>query len=270
LVALASAFGIVALTVPIDLEPSKLLSLHGLTKEVSQACLRHLKAQTDAMAPLFRPRRYLGNHIEATGKEAVPAADRNLADLKELYARVAVKPFDLRPELQVPIESVSTQLQFDEWEYAHAIETDRGWQSIRVTAPLTWVVSYTTSYSLSTLRSVVAGNGQRDVDAVRAFVLRACLINELFTKIPALADLLAALRYRVEVRKSAQLRDLPLVTISAPFRTFRPADKLVMMASGLAGGASFAEVLEVESVQTLSDPLRDEALEIVKQNQPRS
>ena len=254
----------------IDLEPSKLLSLHGLTKEVSQASLRHLKAQVDALAPLFRPRRFLGDHIEAAGKEAVPSADRNLAELRELYARVAVKPFDLRPELRVPIESVSTQLQFDEWEYTHAIESDRGWQSIRVTAPLTWVVSYATSYSLTTLRSVVAGSGQRDVDAVRAFVLRACLISELFSKIPAMADLLAALRYKVEVRKSPQLGDLPLITISAPFRTFRPADKLVMMAAGLAGGASFAEVLDVESVRALSDPLRDEALGILKRHQVES
>jgi len=251
----------------IDLEPSKLSSLHGLTKEISQASLRHLKSQVDAMAPLFRPRRYLGDHIEAAGKEAVPAADRNLADLKELYARVAQKPFDLRPEIRSPIESVSTQLQFDEWEYTHATETDRGWQPIRVTAPLTWVVSYATSYSLSTLRSVVSGAGQRDVDSVRAFVLRACLISELFVKVPSLLSLLQGLRYKVEVRKSAQLGDLPLVTISAPFRTFRPADKVVAMASGLSGGSAFAEVVDVESVRTLSDPLRDEVLEILGRHQ---
>ncbi len=250
----------------IDLEPAKLLSLHGLTKEVAQMCLRHLKTHVDAMAPLFRPRRYLGDHIDATGKEAVPGADRNLADLQELYARVAVKPFDLRPELRTPVESVTTKFQFDEWEYTHATETDRGWQSIRVIAPLTWVVSYGTSYSLSTLRSVVTGNGQRDVDAVRAFVLRACLMSELFSKIPSLADLLEGLRYKLEVRKSPQLGDLPLVTISAPFRTFRPSDQLVAMASGLAGGASFAEVLDVESVNNLSDPLRDEAIELLRRH----
>jgi len=135
-----------------------------------------------------------------------------------------------------------------------------------VTTPLTWVVSYATSYSLATLRSVVAGSGQRDVDAVRAFVLRACLMSELFSKIPALADLLEGLRYKIEVRKLPQLGDLPLVTISAPFRTFRPADKLVAMASGLAGGDSFAEVLDVDSVHNLSDPLRDEAIELVQRH----
>ena len=247
----------------LDLEPAKLLSLHGLTKDVAQVCLRHLKTQVEAMAPLFRPRRVLGDYIDSTGKEPVPGADRNLADLQELYARVAIKPFDLRPELRTPLESVSTQFQFNEWEYTHAAETDGSWHSIRVTTPLTWVISYATSYSLSTLRGVVAGSGQRDAEAVRAFVLRACLMHELFSKIPALTNLLEGLRYKVEIRRSPQLADLPLVTISAPFRTFRPADQLVAMAAGLAGGASFAEVLDVESVRNLADPLRDETVELV-------
>jgi hypothetical protein len=250
-----------------ELEPPKLLSLHALTKEVSQACLRHLKTQIEAMAQLFRPRRFLGDHIDGIGKEAVPSADRNLADLQQLYARVAVKPFDLRPELRLPLESVATQLQFEEWEYTHAAETDRGWQPIRVTAPLTWVISYGSPYSLATLRGVVTGSGRRDAHAVQAFVLHACLMHELFAKVPALTDLLAGLRYKVEVRKSPQLGELPLITVSAPFRTFRPADKLVAMATGLAGGASFSEVLDVESVRTLSDPLRDEIIDLIQRHQ---
>ena len=249
------------------LEPDQLLSLHGVTREVSQACLRHLKAHVDAMAPLFRPRRFLGDHIDGAGKEAVPAADRNLADLQQLYARVAVKPFDLRPELRAPLESVATQLQFDEWEYTHAAETDRGWQSIRVATPLTWTISYASPYSLAMLHGVVSGNGRRDAEAVRAFVLHACLTHELFSKIPALADLLGALRYKVEIRKSSRLGDLPLVTVSAPFRTFRPSDKLVTMAAGLAGGVTFSEVMDIESVRDLPDPLRDEVSGILQRRQ---
>lgn len=248
---------------PIDLEPAKLLSLHSLTKDISQACLRHLKTQIDAMAPLFRPRRFLGDHIDSTGKESVAGADRNLAELQELYARVAVKPFDLRPELRTPLESVSTQFQLDEWEYTHATQTERGWSSIRVSTPLTWVLSYATSYSLGSLRGVVSGVGQRDPEAVRAFILRACLMYQLFEKIPALSSLLEGLRYKTEVRRSPQLGDLPLVTVSAPFRTFRPSDELVATAAGLAGGASFTEILDVDSIRNLSDPLRDEAIAIL-------
>ncbi len=249
-----------------ELEPAKLLSLHGLTKEVAHVCLHHLKMQIEAMAPLFRPRRFLGDHIEAAGREPIPAAERNFAELQELYARVAVKPFDLRPELRSPLESVATHLQFDEWEYIHAMETNRGWQSIRVTTPLTWVMSYSSKYTLSTLRAVVIGSGQRDGEAIRVYVLHACLMHELFSRIPALSELLAALRFKVEIRKSPQLGELPLMTISAPFKTFRPDDKLVALASGLAGGASFAEVLDVESVENLGDPLREQCLKILERH----
>src|SRR5258708_14238035 len=142
-----------------SLEPTKLLSLHSLTREVAQTCLRHLRAQIEAMAPLFRPRRYLGDHMEGVGREPVISAERNLADLHKLYGEVAVKPFDLRPELRAPLESVTTQFQFDEWEYTHAADTGRGWQSIRITTPLTWVLGYQTSYSLGTLPCAVNGSG---------------------------------------------------------------------------------------------------------------
>ena len=72
--------------------------------------------------------------------------------------------------------------------------------------PLAWTISYASPYSLATLRGVVAGSGRRDAEAVRAFVLHACLIHELFAKIPTLADLLAALRYKVEVRDRKSTR----------------------------------------------------------------
>lgn len=85
---------------PLDLEPAKLLALHGLTKDLAQASLRRLKTEIEAMGPLFRPRRYLGDWMQGAGKETGAADERNFADLKRLYAQVAVKPFDLRPESQ--------------------------------------------------------------------------------------------------------------------------------------------------------------------------
>ena len=85
-----------------------------------------------------------------------------------------------------------------------------------------------------------------------------------FTKFPAIAELLAGLRYRVEVRRSPELGELPLVTISAPFSTIRPPDNLLTIASGLAGGASFAEVLDLGTVRNLQDPLRQDIATIFR------
>lgn len=246
------------------LDVEQLLQLHTLTKDVAKVCQKQLRGYLDTMALLFRPRRILGDAIEGSEREAVGGVDRNVAELRELYRKVALRPFDLRPELTLPLESVSTQMQLYEWEYMHQIKTDRGWRSIKVTSPLTWVVVYSSNYSLAMFRQVLAGNEERDSEAVRAFVLRACLMSLHFTKFPAIAELLAGLRYRVEVRHTPETGDLPLVTLSAPFCTARPPDSLVTVASGLAGGASFSEVLDLATVKNLQDPLREQVAAIFR------
>jgi hypothetical protein len=246
------------------LNVEQLLHLHTLTKEVAKVCQKQLRGYLDTLALLFRPRRILGDAMEGAERESVGGSERTVAELRELYRKVALRPFDLRPELTVPLESVSTQIQLYEWEYLHQSRTDRGWRSIKVTSPLTWVVAYSSTYSLPILRQVLAGQEERDAEAVRAFVLRACLMHLHFQKLPAIADLLAGLRYTVEVRRSPETGDLPLVTVSAPFATMRPPDSLVTVASGLAGGASFSEVLDLATVKNLTDPLRDQIAAIFR------
>src|ERR1700729_2247800 len=109
------------------LNVESLLQLHTLTKDVARVCQKQLRGFLDTIALLFRPRRILGDAIEGSERESVGASDRNVAELRELYRKVAPRPFDLRPELNLPLESVSPQLQLYEWEYLHQIKTDRGW-----------------------------------------------------------------------------------------------------------------------------------------------
>jgi hypothetical protein len=247
-----------------SLNIEQLLQLHSLTKDVSKFCQKQLRGYFDTLALLFRPRRSLGEAIEGGERESVGGAERTVAELRELYRRVAVRPFDARPELSLPLESISTQIQLYEWEYLHETKTERGWRAIKVTAPLTWVVAYSSAYSLGMLRQALAAKEECDPEAVRAFVLRACVLHLHFAKFPAIAELLAGLRYRVEVRHSPELGDLPLVTVSAPFRTIRPPDNLVTLASGLAGGTSFAEVLDVATARGMIDPLREQIAPIFR------
>lgn len=248
------------------LNVEQLLHLHTLTKEVAKVCQKQLRGYLETMALLFRPRRILGEAIEGAERESAGGSERTLAELRDLYRKVALRPFDLRPELSLPLESVSTQMQLYDWEYLHQSKTDHGWRSIEVTSPLTWVLAYSSVYSLSMVRQVLAGQSERDSDAVRAFVLRACLMHLHFQRFPALGELFAGLRYRVEVRYSPETGDLPLVTISAPFSTVRPPDSLVTVAAGLAGGASFAEVLDLATVQNLNDPLRGQVAAILRKH----
>src|SRR6266568_2764719 len=143
------------------LNVEQLLHLHNVTKDVSKVCQKQLRSYLDTMALLFRPRRILGDAMEGAERESIGGSDRTVAELRELYRKVALRPFDLRPELTLPLESVSTQTQLYDWEYQHQIKTDRGWRSIKVTSPLTWVVAYSSNYSLSMFRQVLAGQEER-------------------------------------------------------------------------------------------------------------
>src|ERR1700728_4389450 len=110
-----------------DLKIEQLLHLHTLTKDVAKLCQKQLRGYLDTIALLFRPRRILGDAMEGAERESVGGSDRTVAELREIYRKVAARPFALRPELSIPLESVSTQMQLYEWEYLHQINTDHGW-----------------------------------------------------------------------------------------------------------------------------------------------
>ena len=242
----------------------QLHKLHSLTRDLAASSQKQLRTHLETMSPLLRPRRFLGDYMEGAGREPVAASERTWADFQSLYKKIAVKPFDLRPELPNPLPSIQTQIALYEWEYHHSVQTSRGWQDIKITSPLSWVLTYASPYSLSVIRQQLAeGHQQKEPEAVRAFVLRACLMGTLFQKFPALTELLSAMRYRVDIRTMRELGELPLVTISAPFGTFRPADELVSTAAGFAGGSAFSEIVDVESIRQLRDPIREEALRIL-------
>jgi hypothetical protein len=226
-----------------------------------------LRSYLDALAPLFRPRRVLGDLIEGAARESVPAAEKNFAELKETYRQVSGRPFDLRRELVAPLESIPTQIQLYEWEYVHQARTQGGRRHITVVSPLTWVLAYPSVYSLSMMRQVMAGKQERDHESVRAFVVRACVMHLLFSKQPSLTEVFEGLRYRVQVRKCSELGELPLVTVSAPVATLRPADELMLAATGLSGRAGFQEVFDSTSAAALSDPFEQQLKRILCEHQ---
>ena len=249
-----------------SLTHEQLPRLHNITKEVAKLCRAQLRTYLDALAPLFRPRRVLGDLMEGSGKESVVGGDKNFAELKETYFRACGRPFDLRRELSTPLESVSTQIQLYEWEYQYEVLSKHERKIITVVSPLTWVLGYPSTYSLSMVRQVLSGKQEREVESIKAFALRACLMHLLFAKLSDLGTVFEGLRYRVEVRKSPQLGELPLVTLSAPLSTVRPTDDLLIVATGLSGRTAFDEVLDESQAAQIADPFQQRILKVLDES----
>src|SRR5215472_10816769 len=141
---------------------------HDLTRQVAAVCRQELRTFLDALAPLFRPRRLLGDFVEGSGRESVLDARENFARLQEAFVGVCGRPFELRRDLTSPLEAPPTQMQIYEWEYMYEARTDRERRSIAVTAPLTWILMYPSVYSISMMRQVAAGRQERNYEAVRS------------------------------------------------------------------------------------------------------
>jgi hypothetical protein len=243
---------------------AQLVRLHGLTQQVEKIFAAQLRSYLDALAPLFRPRRLFGNHMEGAGKEMVMNADQNLNDLREVYFKGLARPFDLRKELPVPLESIPTQIQLHEWEYSYEAQAATGPTKITITAPLTWVLGYPTAYSYSMMRQVANGKQEHDRESVRSFILRASIMHLMFSHLPELPRLFEGLRYKVDIRKSALLGELPLVTVSAPVATVRPTDDLLLFAASYSGRSGFVEVIDPQQAAHIPDPLQDQISKILE------
>ncbi len=114
------------------------------------------------------------------------------------------------------------------------------------------------------IRQLLQGNQGSDAESSRSFVLRACLMHLMFAKLPELLTLFEGLRYRVEVGKSSQLGELPLITVSAPIATYRPSDDLLVRAAGFSGRTGFVEVIDPEQAANIVDPLRTQVQKILR------
>lgn len=235
----------------------QLVDLRSKTEAVSDFLLKQLQARLETLRPLFAPRRLLGDYVRSAVKEEVVGADRALAQLREKFAEVCARPFALPPEIdKSALELIENRLELYPWEYTHEAKTDQETKTVTISSPLRWIFTYGSGYTLSQLRTVLAGKEKRQSEHVRQFVVNALAMHFLLAKFPGLLQLLGDLRYEVQTETAPGLGTVPLVTISACVPSFRPPDDLILAATRLSGVPAFIEIIEVDAVRRLQDPLK--------------
>jgi hypothetical protein len=170
---------------------------------------------------------------------------------------VCGKPFALPPELDdAPLSNIDNRIDLYPWEYTHQAKSERETKPLTITSPVRWVLTYSSEYSLSQLLQTLAGKEQRRSEAVRQFVVNALVLHAMLGKFPGITQLLTDLRYEIRTEKFPALGELPLVTIRSCLSSFRPADGLILAATRFSGVPAFIELIDVEAVHSLPDPLR--------------
>lgn len=241
------------LTNPLTSE--QLVDLRKKTQTIAQLLHSQVQSHLETLRLLFSPRRVFGRYVG--GKEEVAGADKALAQLRSAFQTVCGKPFSLPPELdQDVLSNIDGRLELAPWEYSHEANGPHESRVLTITSPLRWVLTYSSPSTLPQLRQTLTGQQERRADTVRQFVVNALAMGILFEKFPGIAHVLTDLRYQVGKEKHPSLGELPLVTIRSCLSSFRPADAILLTATDLSGVPAFIELVDLETIPTMKDPLK--------------
>jgi hypothetical protein len=241
----------------------RLLVLRKLTRAIADLLRGQMRDYLAALAPLLRPRAVFGDYVQGAAKEPVAGADKAFKELQTLYEAVATaRPFNLPKELSHPLEMASSALETGAVEYAHVAKAGPDSKTILVTSPFQWVLSYA-GFGPRRLKDLL-GDKTRTGDGVQQFVLHTLVLHVVLGRQAGVAKVLEGLQFPVSSARRPEFGELPVACISSSIATVRPPDDVLIESTEISGTDAFEEVVNVEDIVQMRNPLRERLLELVK------
>ncbi len=240
-----------------------LLQRRRLTRLIAQALAERLRSHIATLAPLFRQRLVLGEHVQGRGAvEQVRSSDQAFTELQTQYERVASRPpYVITPELKSPLMQLTTTLELCPWEYEHVLASGKDRKTITVSSPLKFVLAYS-GYSPRRLKDLVDDQG-RSVADLQIYLLHYLTMHLMLERQPGLAALFDTLHFPISKGRIDGLGELPVTFIGPKIATVLPPDELILESTEMSGVNVFEEIVKVEDIDALRDPLKETLAGIV-------
>jgi hypothetical protein len=244
-----------------------LLVLRKLTRAIASAQRTKLTEHLAAMTPLLRPETVFGKLIQGAQKDLMVKSDQALQELRTLYNSVApAPPFNLRPDVAPPFDLGGLSLEATPVAYIHLATSGSSTRKITIRCPLVWTLSYK-GYTLPMFQQLLQSES-RPASDVQRFLVATLALDVVLKLQPGVMGLLTSLRLPVTTVREAEFGQLPITRIGVGIGTRRPSDAVITESAELTGVDSFEEIVRIEDIHELRDPLRDKLLEIAKQHAP--
>jgi hypothetical protein len=244
-----------------------LLVLRKLTRAIADIVRAQMTEYLSTLAPLLRPRMVLGDYIEDGSKESTRRSDKAFKELQTLYDTIAAtKPYNLARELSVPIRMSGTGLEITAVDTPHVIQAGSETRTIMVRSPLTWTLSYA-GHAPTRLPELLKAK-LRAGDELTQIVLSYLLMQVVTNNSPGLLQTFDALHFPITTTTVPEFGPLPITRIGVAIRTTRPDDTVILQSAALTGVDAFEELVNVDDLQQLRDPLKERLLEIARQQAP--
>ncbi len=241
----------------------RLLALRKLTRAAADLLRGRVKEYLGTVTPLLRPKIVLGNYVEGGAYEVSRPGDKAFKELQEIYNKISqVKPYRLPPEIKTPLEVINPQLEITPLEYLHTATSGNDTKAVIVTSPMKWVLTYG-GFAPIKLKELLESD-RRTGDDLQQFVLHYLMMHVVVSNQRGVSQMLEALHFPVSTIRTPDFGDLPVTIISASVSTVRPPDDVIMESTEVAGMNVFEEVINVEDVARMRDPLREQLLNLLK------
>jgi hypothetical protein len=167
--------------------------------------------------------------------------------------------------LTTPFAFPDVGLEITPVDYPHVPAGSNG-RTILVRSPLTWTLTYS-GFSPSRLPELLKAK-LRPGEELQQFVLSYLLMQVVTANSPGLMQIFESLHFPITSTTAADFGTLPLTQIGAGISTGRPSDAVILQSAELTGMDAFEEVVRVEDLSNLRDPLKERLLEIAHQQAP--
>ena len=132
-----------------------------------------------------------------------------------------------------------------------------------VTSPLVWSLNYA-GYTLGRVRELLADRNRASHE-LRECVLHYLVLHVVVSRQEGVRRMLETLRFHVRAgQRDPALGQLPVTHIAASISTHRPPDSVVVEGTNISGRDVFEEVVNVEDIGRLGDPLKERLQELAQ------
>ena len=243
-----------------------LLVLRKLTRAIADAVRAQLSEHLTTLTPLLQPQGVFGEYIQAPQRDTTLKAEQAFKEMKAMYDAITpVKPLNLRRELSPPFPFSNVSLEITPVDYTHLAQSDSGERKITVRSPLTWTLTYS-GFAPNRLQEVL--DQQVRGDELHKFIVSYLLVHFVMKYRPGVTRMFEGLHFPITSTTVSEFGQLPVTRISIDIATRRPSDDVVLESAELTGMDAFEEVVDVDDIERLRDPMKERLLEIARKYAP--
>ena len=230
----------------------ELPALREKTDRVSRILFEQMSSHFSTLQNLFAPERIYGRFAGARVDRS--DSEISLNDLKRRYQEFSKRPFDLPAEFDTQwLTLTGYHLELSPWQYLFSAQG----RSITMTCPIRWIVHYRCGITPSQFLQALNGNDRTKTDSFRQFIVNALVLQSVLKDQPGLVRLFADLRYSLQFELLPEFKGLPILVLSANYRSVRPPDDLILAATAFSGVPAFIEIIDAASFASARDPVTE-------------